>query len=194
MNLNLLKFIYNGLLFGMPSYISNPINKNNLHAPLCVKPYSTYFNYKLNEYQTNYINNYIKNYTSDLEIIPIKLSNDEYPYYYISVNIYNCTSPILMNNNNIVRCEINTYVINKDGIKGTLILDYLSNGISMDPVNIFKFSDSKIQFIKKNYYNSVKCISKEEKINLDVNYSLLYDERYYISDKLIKYLSSYNIR
>ena len=41
-NLDFLKMIYNGLLIGMPSFASNPINKNNILAPMCVNKYSTY--------------------------------------------------------------------------------------------------------------------------------------------------------
>ena len=44
-----------------------------------------------------------------------------------------------MNENGMTRFEINTYVTN--GFKkGTLILDYISSALSMDPVNVFKNS------------------------------------------------------
>ena len=126
--INILKFVYNGLLMSMPSFTYNPINKNSLHAPLFVEPYSTYVNFKLDDSQTDYLNKYIKEYTNDLEMIPIKMNEIEDPSFYINVNIYNCTSPVFPNDNNkIARCEINTYVKNRDGTKGTLILDYLSN-------------------------------------------------------------------
>ena len=41
--------------------------------------------------------------------------DDENASYYISVNIYNCTSPLfsLFTNKPVTRCEINTYVSNE---------------------------------------------------------------------------------
>ena len=59
-----LRFIYNGLLMGMPSFAYNPINKNNLLAPMCVQQYSTYINFKLDSKQVTFINDYINEYTN----------------------------------------------------------------------------------------------------------------------------------
>ena len=184
--LDKLKLIYNGLLMGMPSFAYNPINKNNLLAPMDVKQYSTYLNYKLDNEQVNYINNYISKHTDNLKLIPLKMNHKENSEYYLSVNIYNCTSPVFINNKNITRCEINTYVENIDGTKGTLILDYLSNGLSLDPLNIFKKSDL-ISFNKINNNILIDCNSKIEKIYLSIQYNLLKYSNYNIGDKLIEY-------
>ena len=53
----------------------------------------------------------------------------------MSVNIYNCTSSIMMSNKNL-KCELNTYIKTSEGEYGTLILDYVSNELSLDPINI----------------------------------------------------------
>lgn len=181
-----LRFIYNGLLIGMPSFAYNPINKNNLLAPMCVQQYSTYINFKLDSKQVTFINNYINEYTDSLELIPLKMNLYEKPAFFLSVNVYNCTSPVFLNNKNITRCEINTYVKNIDGTKGTIILDYLSNGLSLDPLNIFKKEDD-IYFNKVNNNILLDCNSKKEKIYLSVDYNLLKYKRYDISKKLIDY-------
>lgn len=184
--LDKLKLIYNGLLMGMPSFAYNPINKNNLLAPMQVNKYSTYLNFKLDNEQVDYINTYIENYNSDLKLIPLKMSLYEKSNYYLSVNIYNCTSPVFINNKNITRCEINTYVQNSDGTKGTLILDYLSNGLSLDPLNIFK-KQNLIYFKKSNDNILIDCNSKSEQIYLTADYNLLKYDNYNVGDKLIEY-------
>ena len=132
MKLPFLKFVYSGLLTGMPPLTYNPITKNPLNIPFSIKPESLYINFKLNETQTSYLNNYIHDYNKDLEIIPVKLLNRETnKSNYLSVNIYNCTSPVFMNDNNMTRCEVNTYVKNtKTNKTGTLILDYISSELS----------------------------------------------------------------
>ena len=183
-NKNFLKLIYNGLLFGMPSYMYNPLNNNKMLAPITISPYSTYINFKLNDQQVNYLNDYIKNY-GDLEIIPIKMNNKEKLTPYINVNIYNCTSPVF-GDKEIIRCEINTYVKDNNNNKGTLILDYLSNGLSIDPVNIFK-KRNNINFKNYDDYNLIECKSKKDKIFLDVKYYINNNKKYYISDKLVEY-------
>ena len=184
--LDKLKLIYNGLLMGMPSFAYNPINKNNLLAPMQVNKYSTYLNFKLNNEQVNYINTYIENYNSNLKLIPLKMNLYDKPEFYLSVNIYNCTSPVFINNNNITRCEINTYVKDKDGTKGTLILDYLSNGLSLDPLNIFKKKDM-IDFKKSNNNILIDCNSKSEQIYLIAEYNLSKYSNFNIGEKLIEY-------
>ena len=89
-NSGLLKFIYRGILTGMPMLTYNPINKNSLHIPMTVNPYSTYLNFKLDDKQTAYLNNYIKDYSDDLELVPIQITPYEEKSNYLSVNIYNC--------------------------------------------------------------------------------------------------------
>ena len=80
-----------------------------------------------------------------MEINPIKmLSHETNPIPYLSINVYNCSSPIFFNDNEeITRFEINTYVrkwnSNTQSFDyGTVILDYTSNSLSMDPVHLFK--------------------------------------------------------
>ena len=46
MHLKLLKFVYNGLLSGMPLIAYNPITKTPIHVPFTIKEQSTYINYK----------------------------------------------------------------------------------------------------------------------------------------------------
>ena len=145
MKLNLLRFVYRGLLTGMPMVTYNPITKVPIHIPFTIEPKSTYVNYKLNSSQVNEIQTYIYDYDSDLTMTPVKLLQNETNHsYYLSVNVYNCSSPIFFNNNQqISRLEINTYVqkwneSNQNYDKGTLILDYTSNALSMDPIHIFK--------------------------------------------------------
>lgn len=184
--MNMLKFFYKCMMVGLPQYIYNPFNNNNFLAPLSVKPYSTYVNFKLNEEQVEYLNQYITQYSDQLTLVPLKISKYEFPSYYINVNIYNCTSPILMSDNNIVRCEINTYVKNQDGTLGTLILDYVSNGLSLDPVNLFK-DPIKMIFLKNNGYNIINCNAKKQDICLDLSYSILNAEKFKMSKELVDY-------
>ena len=140
---------------------------NTFNVPLTVEPFSTYLNFKLSVDQVSQISKYIKKYSSNLTLTPIKMFPGSLPEYIISVNIYNCTSPIFLNDEKkIVRCEINTYVKDEQNDKGTMIIDYLSNEISMDPLNIFK-NKNNISFHKEDNYNYIKCISKNEKIKLD---------------------------
>jgi hypothetical protein len=164
----------------------NPLNQNRILAELNVKPYSTYINYRLNNTQVSILNNYIKNYSEDLEIVPIKLSKYDYPHYYLSINIYNATSPIMMTNNDLIRCELNTYIKTSDGILGTLILDYVSNTLSMDPINVFKSSINNIKFINDIELNKLYVNSKQDKILLDLKYKLTKDD-FYISQKLVEF-------
>lgn len=185
-NKNFLKLFYRSMMIGLPQFTYNPLNNNNFLAPLTVQPYSTYVNFKLDENQVDYLNKYVKEYSDDLILVPLKISKYEFPSYYINVNIYNCTSPILMSSNNIVRCEINTYVKNCDGTLGTLILDYISNGLSLDPINLFKKSNMA-KFIKKDGYNIINCRSKHQNILLDLSYSILNVDEFKMSKELIDY-------
>ena len=185
-NPNFLKLFYKVMMLGLPQYIYNPFSNNNFLAPLSVKPYSTYVNFKLKEDQVDYLNKYIKKYSDKLTLVPLKISKYEFPSYYINVNIYNCSSPILMSDDNIIRCEINTYVKNIDGTLGTLILDYVSDGLSLDPLNLFKKSN-RIEFLKENGYNIIQCNSNKQDICLDLSYSTLNSEKFKISKDLIDY-------
>lgn len=186
MHHNLLKLIYNGLLVTMPPFIANPINKNRIIAPIQLQPYSTYINYRLTPIQAQKISNYISDYTDKLQLVPISISQYQIPGYYLSINIYNCTSPLLMENTNIIRCELNTYVKSTDGNYGTLILDYMSSGISMDPINIFKDKNINIKFENRERENKIYCKSNRDNIHLDIEYKFT-NREFHISDKLITY-------
>tara|TARA_B100001093_G_C26802347_1_gene1003987 strand:+ start:656 stop:1456 length:801 start_codon:yes stop_codon:yes gene_type:complete len=183
-----LKFIYNGLLTGMPIITYNPITQNTFNAPLTVEPYSIYINLKLDNIQSIYLNNYIKEYSNDLEIVPINLLPNEEKSKYLSINIYNCSSPIFVNNEKLItRCEINTYVYDKKcNAYGTLILDYISNELSMDPINIFKVKDN-ITYSTYNIFKIIKGESIKEKIKLKYIFITLNDIKRDISKELIKY-------
>ena len=185
---NFLRFVYNGILTGMPSITYNPITKNTLNVPLVVEPYSTYINLRLNKVQSSYLDNYINEYGEDLIIVPINILPKEKKSKYLSINIYNCSSPIFMNDEKTTtRCEINTYVYDKKRKEyGTLILDYLSNDLSMDPVNIFKFKDN-ISYYKDNLFNIIKGESIKEKIKIQYNFTSFNDIKKDISKELIKY-------
>ena len=123
-----LRFVYNGVLTGMPAITYNPITQNTLNVPLIVEPYSAYINLKLDNEQSSYLDNYINEYGDDLVIVPINILPREEKSKYLSINIYNCSSPIFMNDEKTTtRCEINTYVVDKNNVKGTLIIDYVSN-------------------------------------------------------------------
>ena len=91
-----------------------------------------------------------------------------------------------MSDKEISRCEINTYVKNKKGDYGTLIIDYLCNDLSMDPVNIFKVP-SNIDFKINDIYNCINCNSKLDKVNLKLNYTQFQDIEFEINDDLIRY-------
>jgi hypothetical protein len=126
----LLKGFYNFMLVGLPSVTYNPLNKESIfHSPVKIDSTSTYINYKIPKEKFNVINKYIKKYNNDLSLIPTRIASDQADYY-ISVNIYNCSSPIFnsVTKDKVTRCEINTYVVNEKGEEGTLIMDYL-NGI-----------------------------------------------------------------
>lgn len=166
--LPLLKFVYRGLLTGLPILTYNPITKLNFHSPFDVKPYSTYINYKLNATQYNYITDYLNNSKMILDQVSIDNLKED---YYLSVNIYNCSVPIIPSEGDVTRCEINTYITEKNEDKGTVILDYESNALSMDPVNIFKNKNKDDVYFK--YINGnilAKCKSDNIELNLECNY------------------------
>ena len=178
-----LRFFYNGLLAGMPSVVYNPFTKANIHVPFKVLPKSLYINYKLNSFQKNAVQNYISEKNLNFNMEPIALEVSEEPAYYLSLNIYNCTSPVFLNDKETTRFEINTYV-NDNCNKGTLIIDYLSNELSMDPVNIFK----RLSSLK---YKNGEIIGKSKSQNIylytNLSVDLSNDEYYIIQDDLMDY-------
>ena len=171
-NFGLLKLVYKSFLFGFPKIVYNPFNMNIFHAPYNVMPYSTYINYELNKNEINYINNYILSEDGGLELKKLKITENEDEKYYLSVNIYNCSSPLfeLLGKDEITRCEVNTYVKNEKNDTGTLITDYTSNMLSMDPVNIFKKPcDTTFKKSDENIMCFTKCDSLELKFNYTVS-------------------------
>ena len=185
-NTKVLKVFYNALLTGMPSLTYNPYNKNPLHAPFEVEKYSTYINYKLDKNQFNKIENYLYKKTNNLKPVPTLILDreaDSEKEYILSINIYNCTSPIFnfLSNKSITRCEINTYVVDKNNIEGTLIMDYTSNLVSIDPDNIFRFP-KEIMFTLDNKTNTIFGNSKSDDFRLDFSYNLDLDMDDYASE------------
>ena len=69
-------------------------NKNTLHSSFTVNEYSTYINYRLNNPQLKIINEYLNTNTNELTIKPSSLLHDNSKDYFLSINIYNCSSPI----------------------------------------------------------------------------------------------------
>lgn len=188
MKFNILKIIYKGILSGMPLLTYNPWTSNTFNLPLNVSPLSTYINFKLDDIQTNYLNKYIQKFNSDLEIVPINiLEEDKDKFNYLSVNIYNCSSPVFFNDlNELTRCEINTYVKDKKGNYGTLIIDYISNEFSMDPVNIFKQKE-EVNFYKTDIFKTINCKSIKDSVKLNLNFSSLVDNNINLNNELIRY-------
>lgn len=200
MKLHFLKFVHSGLLTGMPSLLYNPFTRLSLNVPLTIQPNSLYVNFKLTKEQSTYINSYIQE-QSALELVPISLFPKEEPTNYLSVNIYNCTSPVFLNDNlKTTRCEINTYVKDHMGNYGTIILDYLSNGLSMDPVNIFKQKD-KANYIREDNNNfivdcrsiqtssssSPSSSSLNDLISFKLRFSNKNSTKFTLNDQLTKY-------
>lgn len=182
-----LKIFYNFMLSGMPILLNNPINKNILHAPFIVEPYSTYVNYKLNAEQYNIINKILKK-NDNFEILPTTITDESKKDYFLSINIYNCTSPLFdyINNDFSTRCELNTYVIDKkNNLKGTLIIDYVSNMLSLDPDHLFK-KKGNIKFYKKN--NKIFGMANNNNFNLKFNFDYSKNtNNNKLSSSLIKY-------
>lgn len=151
MKIPFLKFIQSGLLTGMPSLIYNPYTQTPLNIPLTISEDSIYLNFRLTPQYSDYLQEYVNKYNDNLSIVPVCLFPEEEEEFsrskskYLSVNVYNCSSPAFLNGNKqTLRCELNTYVQDKrTGQYGTLILDYLSNDLSMDPVNLFKLPPSQ---------------------------------------------------
>ncbi len=174
MQLKWLKFVYNGILTGMPPLTYNAISKTTLHVPFTIKPKSVYINYALNESQKDYIQDYIHKYDPDMALVPVKMFETEVDSkYYLSVNVYNCTSPIFFGNEDkeITRFEINTY-IKKHNKMGTLLLDYTSNFLSMDPIHIFKPKETVVYDFPpmKTQSASIFTHSNKDCIHMSINY------------------------
>lgn len=145
------------------------LSLTNGHSPLfpfLVLPKSTYVNIRLTDSQVNFLADYIRQYTTQYVPTTLSLTADE-PAHYLSVNIYNCTSPLFLNRP-ITRCEINTYVCNTEtGEIGTMILDYSSNGISMDPVDGFRWPIPGTRFQEKTGL-WIEAAAKDESGNMDL--------------------------
>ena len=188
----LLQFFYNALLTGMPTLTYNPYNKNILHAPFTVNKDSTYINYKLSNDHIYAINNFMKiKNNNDFELIKTNLLDNYYndyqdKDYYLSINIYNCSSPIFnfISEDPVTRCELNVYVVNKNNEQGTMILDYASNILSLDPDNIFKRAGNAT-FCIMNDTISGNVNSDDFTLKFDYNNcnSILYNKK--LSDDLI---------
>lgn len=181
--MKLLELVYRGILTGMPLLTYNPITKNTLNVPMIVNPESTYLNFKLDSEKVKKIEKYIKKY-SNLSMIPIKM--DEKEEYILSVNVYNCTSPVFLNDKEITRFEINTYVRDEYNNNGTLILDYISNELSMDPLNIIKWKEDLV-YNKYDVFNYIECNSKRDRIELNINFTAEYAKKIKIDEDLVKY-------
>lgn len=178
--MRILKFIYRGFMTGMPLITYNPLSNVNFHAPFTVNPESLYINYRLTQSQYEIVNDYVKSRNPYFSMEPIRIAGYDKPEYYLSLNIYNCSSPLFLNEQGMTRFEINTYVT--DGIrKGTLIMDYMSNALSMDPVNVFKDA-------VPIFYNNGSIVGKVD--NIYLNSTILFsvkDPRFYPADDLSYY-------
>lgn len=170
----LLKTLFKTITLTMPNVMYNPLANNRLYVPIDIKPHSTYINFKLNTEQVNNLNHYINSFNESISLVPIRLYENKPANYFLSVNIYNSTSPVFMTDDNIVRCELNTYVMDETGTKGTLILDYMTDGPSMDPISLFK----KNEYLKKLVFNknnddtfNIFCKSYLSDIYLCLNFS-----------------------
>ena len=183
--IDFVKFVYRGILTGMPILTYNSITKNTFNVPMTVNPISSYVNFKLNDTMVEMFNNDIQK-TSNLSLVPIKLFPDSKEEYILSVNYYNCSSPVFLNNEKeVTRCEFNTYV--KDGdIEGTLILDYISNDLSMDPVNIIKRKDN-LEYFQKDLYNYVNCDSKKENTFLTLGFPPRFGRSIKLNEQLARF-------
>lgn len=181
--MKLLELVYRGILTGMPLLTYNPITKNTLNVPMIVNPESTYLNFKLDNEKVKKLEKYINKY-SNLTIIPIKIDKEE--EYILSVNVYNCTSPVFLNDKEITRFEINTYVRDENNNNGTIILDYISNELSMDPLNIIKWKDN-LKYNKYDVFNNIECNSKRDHIELNINFTAEYAKKIKINEDLVKY-------
>mgnify|MGYP001398170460 CR=1 FL=1 len=185
-NIKLLKFFYKALITGLPLSTYNPLNNAVFHAPVEIKPYSTYVNYKLNFNEYKYLNTYLAENTNQLKLSKTKIHRNN--NYFLSINMYNCTSPMfdLVQKNDITRCEINTYIVNKNNEFGTLITDYSSNFLSMDPDTIFK-KPQTADYFKQNL-NTYEFTASNDNFLFLLNYNISpFDRKLILDKKLIQY-------
>lgn len=186
MRILLLKTIYKTLLSALPILTYNSFTKI-FYAPFTIKPYSTYINFNLEQDQVLFLQNYIKNYTDNIELFPMKIFPNDVPSYILSVNIYNCTSPLFLNEEkDITRCEINTYVKDKNNNYGTLILDYCSNHLSLDPVDLFK-TGQKAFFKKDDEFLNYNVLNEKMNFSMQFDYIKTAKIKNIISDNLIQF-------
>ena len=182
--MKLLQFFYRGILTGMPSIVYNPITRTNIHVPFNVLPNSLYINYRLTPLQKTAVENYISEKNKKFHLEPIAMNPDKTDLdYYLSLNIYNCTSPVFLNDKETTRFEINTYV-NDECKKGTLIMDYLSNELSIDPIYIFKRLSS-LSYTKDNITG--KSLSQNIFLKTNIQMDPSEDPCFPINDDLIDY-------
>ena len=162
------KIAYNFLLSGFPTLIYNPITKRPFQGCFEIQPKSFYINFLLEDYETlKYINTSIPD---NFEPVPIILDEKGTQNFLLSVNVYNVSSPLLNTDELVTRCEVNTYVRRKDdGVIGTVILDYTSNKLSMDPVNIFKAP------IDTKYWSDTTSLSHIETKGSDFSINLKFN-------------------
>ena len=162
------KIAYNLLLSGFPTLTYNPITKRPFQGCFEIQPKSFYINFLLEDYETlKYINTSIPD---NFEPVPIILDEKGSRNYLISVNVYNVSSPLLNTDELATRCEVNTYVRRKDdGVIGTVILDYTSNKLSMDPVNIFKAPTDTIYWSELSKSSHVETKGNDFSINVKFN-------------------------
>ncbi len=175
----IVKYVYKLLLGSFPLLTHNPFNQNPFHTSFLVRPQSTYINYKLSDFQYKKIKQYINSQNNELKMVPISL-DDKSKDKFLSINIYNCSSPLFsfFGEKNITRCEINTYVKDKKTNNiGTLIMDYDSNFLSMDPVNIFKLP-GKTEFDKIN--DTIICKAESDYFKLNCLYNIKKNDRNFL--------------
>ena len=163
-----------------------PINNFDNKMPFILNNYSTYINYILDTEQQSNIQNYINNYSNDLKLIPINMFENEKPEYLITVNFYNCSSPLFFNDNDeITRCEINTYIKDiSNNNYGTLILDYNSNYLSLDPINLLK-RKNLLEYSKTNKMIELYTNSSENLFDFQINFKNFYKKK--ISNEFIDF-------
>ena len=106
--------------------------------------------------------------------------------------MYNCTSPLFFNQNApVTRCEINTYVKTDSNEVGTVILDYTSNSLSLDPVHLYKRGNKDTQFhhvFSTEKEKRLHCMTQTEKISFDFEYDGLDNGHPFpMSDTLVHY-------
>ena len=185
----ILKTVYKGLLLGVPQILYSPLFNSNLLVPLEVEESSTYINYNLCANEVCTLTNYIHKYNNSLELVPISILENEKEDYYLSVNIYNCSSPILLTDKSVTRCELNVYVKDYYNNYGTLIIDYITNGQSMDPISLLKLPElEKIcKFIKNKDDYRIINVSPIHKLNITANFSTLNIKSCKLNSQLIDY-------